>query len=223
MTVTMIAFDPATVDWAKGNGLTPAIVQDARSLRILMLGYMNAEALAATLSSGLVTFYSRDRQRLWQKGETSGHVLRLKDMRLDCDRDALLVLAEPQGPTCHTGAQSCFGDERLPGLSTLAALAGTIHQRRIAPQPGSYTSKLFAEGLQRIAQKVGEEAVETALAASVRAPNLPDEAADLLYHLLALLEATGTDWMDVMAILDKRSQAAPQPAVPVSVVPHEEA
>ena len=116
----------AKLDWAKGDGLLPAVVQDARTLRVLMLGYMNEEALAVTQNSGLVTFFSRSKQRLWQKGETSGHVLRVKAIKTDCDNDAILIMAEPEGPTCHLGTQSCFGDNDAPGLATLAELAATI-------------------------------------------------------------------------------------------------
>jgi phosphoribosyl-ATP pyrophosphohydrolase/phosphoribosyl-AMP cyclohydrolase len=200
------SFDLNALDWDKDNGLIPAIVQDARSLRVLMLGYVNKESLQATLASGLVTFFSRSKQRLWQKGETSGHVLRLEEIRIDCDKDTLLILADPEGPTCHQGSLSCFGDDDVPSLSVLADLAATIHARRTSPAPGSYTSKLFAEGITRIAQKVGEEAVETALAASTQSPTLAAESADLLYHLLVLLEAGGADWMDVMKILKERAQ-----------------
>ena len=194
------------IDWRMGDGLVPVIVQDAQSLRVLMLGYVNSEALEATMRSRLVTFFSRSKQRLWQKGETSGHVLRVKDIKIDCDRDTLLILAEPQGPTCHQGTRSCFGDVEAPGLSVLADLAATIHQRRVAPDDASYTSKLFAEGLTRIAQKVGEEGVETALAAATQSPDLTSEAADLLYHLLVLLEAAAVEWTDILGVLQKRAQ-----------------
>jgi len=202
-----VLFDASTIDWNKEGGLVPAIVQDARSLRVLMLGYVSRESLDKTLETGLVTFFSRSKQRLWQKGETSGHVLRLKGIRRDCDCDALLIFAEPEGPTCHLGMQSCFGDDQGPGLSTLADLAGVIHARRVAPRADSYTSRLFAEGVSRIAQKVGEEAIETALAASTQSATLADESADLLYHLLVLLEASGTDWLDVLKILQARAGA----------------
>ena len=194
------------IDWKKDNGLVPAIVQDARSRRVLMLGYVNRESAQRTLETGFVTFFSRSRQKLWQKGETSGHVLRLREMKADCDRDALLILVEPEGPTCHLGTESCFGDDERPGLSTLADLAAVIHARRMTPQPQSYTSGLFADGISRIAQKLGEEAIETALAAAMGSPALPEEAADLLYHLLVLLEARGTDWMDVIGVLDARAR-----------------
>lgn len=193
------------IDWTKSdNGLIPAIVQDHRTLRVLMLGYVNAEALKATQDSGLVTFYSRSKKRLWKKGETSGHTLRLKDIRLDCDGDTLLFMAEPQGPTCHNGTTTCFDDDAAPSIATLAELAATIHDRRLNAPAKSYTAELFASGLTRIAQKVGEEGVETALAGATGGANLADEAADLLYHLLVLLEASGTDWMRVMEVLKAR-------------------
>jgi len=200
------SFDSAAVDWGKSGGLVPAIIQDAASLRVLMLGYLNAEALQKTLESGRVTFFSRSKQRLWQKGEISGHVLRVRDIRLDCDNDTFLILAEPEGPVCHTGTRTCFGDGDTGGIAVIADLATTIHQRRLSPEAGSYTAKLFAEGLTRIAQKVGEEGVETALAAATRAPNLASEAADLLYHLLVLLEASDTDFGEVLKILRQRAQ-----------------
>lgn len=199
-------FDPHTIDWDKEKGLVPAIVQDTRSLRVLMLGYLSRESLQKTLETGLVTFFSRSRETIWQKGETSGNVLRLRAIGTDCDRDALLILAEPEGPTCHLGTQSCFGADERAGLSALADLASVIHARRIAPTEDSYTSRLFAEGISRIAQKVGEEAVETALAGATQSPTLAEESADLLYHLLVLLEATGTDWMAAMEILGKRAR-----------------
>jgi phosphoribosyl-AMP cyclohydrolase / phosphoribosyl-ATP pyrophosphohydrolase len=198
--------DMKSINWAKGDGLVPAVVQDARSLRVLMLGYVDQEALRKTFDSGLVTFFSRSKQRLWQKGETSGHVLRLIDVKLDCDKDTLLMLVEPEGPTCHTGMRTCFGEGgEGADLSVLADLAATIHGRRLTPTPGSYTAKLFNEGIARIAQKVGEEGVETALAAATRSPTLAAEAADLLYHLLVLLEASDMDWRDVLKILRQRT------------------
>lgn len=199
--------DWAKLDWDKGAGLIPAIVQHAQSMRILMLGYVNKEALQATLSSGHVTFFSRTKQRLWQKGETSGNVLRLVDVKIDCDNDTLLMMVDPEGATCHLGTNSCFGDEAGTSVSILAELAATIKMRRLLPEPGSYTAKLFEEGLSRIAQKVGEEAVETVIAATTKADNLNSEAADLLYHLLVLLEVSGTNLNEVLKVLHTRSQA----------------
>lgn len=200
-------FDLDAVAWDKSDGLVPAVVQDIHSLRVLMLGYMNREALQATLTSGLVTFFSRSKKRLWQKGETSGHVLKLRSIQLDCDQDTLLVMAEPQGPTCHNGTVTCWGDDEVPSVAVLADLAATIKKRRVQPEAGSYTAKLFDSGLARIAQKVGEEGVETALAGATQAPNLKDEAADLLYHLLVLLEASGASLDDVLGVLYERSRS----------------
>lgn len=199
-------FDSSKIDWAKTDGLIPAVIQDARSLRVLMLGYMNQEALQKTLDSSLVTFFSRTKQRLWQKGETSGHVLRVKDIKLDCDQDTLLIMTDPEGPTCHLGTETCWGEPAEANLAVLADLAKTIHQRRVKPEPGSYTAKLFEAGIARIAQKVGEEGVEVALAASTKSDTLANEAADLLYHLLVLLEATDTDVNTVMKVLQERSK-----------------
>lgn len=200
------SFDLAAVAWEKMDGLVPAIVQDAFSLRMLMLGYMNREALEMTRATGKVTFYSRSKQRLWQKGESSGHVLTVNEMRLDCDGDAILIKADPAGPTCHTGTLTCWGDETSADLATLADLARTIQARRSADPERSYTAKLFARGLTRIAQKVGEEGVETALAGATRADNLLEESADLLYHLLVLLEASDKSLLDVLAVLRGREK-----------------
>jgi phosphoribosyl-ATP pyrophosphohydrolase/phosphoribosyl-AMP cyclohydrolase len=196
--------DASKIDWAKSGGLVPAVIQDSRSGRVLMLGYMNEDALRATLGTSLVTFFSRSKGRLWQKGESSGHFLRVRDIKLDCDGDTLLVLAEPNGPTCHLGTRSCFGDDIAPLLATLSDLADTIRVRRMAPPDESYTARLFAAGTVRIAQKVGEEAVETALAAATESPTVTNEAADLLYHLLVLLEARDLSLWDVLKILKHR-------------------
>jgi len=185
--------DVGSLDWSKGGGLVPAIVQHARTGRVLMLGYMNDAALRQTLASGRVVFFSRSRETLWIKGETSGHFLNVVDVSTDCDADALLVLADPVGPTCHKGTESCFADAAPPDAQRLAflALLENIIANRIADQPdGSYTAKLFAKGPSRIAQKVGEEGVETALAAVTRDDaGLISESADLLFHLLVLLKS----------------------------------
>jgi phosphoribosyl-AMP cyclohydrolase / phosphoribosyl-ATP pyrophosphohydrolase len=181
------------------NGLIPAIVQHARSGEVLMLGYMNEEALGRTVESGLVTFWSRSRQALWQKGETSGNVLRLVELRQDCDGDALLVLAEPAGPTCHTGKPSCFfraADgaevERAPASVILTELADLIAQRAIDRPEGSYTTKLLDGGVDRIGKKIGEEAAEVIIAAKNASPaELSWELSDLLYHSLVLLQQQG--------------------------------
>jgi len=185
--------DCGRLDWAKGDGLLPAIVQHVRTGRVLMLGYMNEASLRETLSCGRVVFYSRSRQSLWTKGETSGHFLEVVDVSTDCDADAILVLADPLGPTCHMGTESCFADALPADAQRLAflALLESIIANRIADQPeGSYTARLFADGPGRIAQKVGEEGVETALAAVTRDDDgLVNECADLLFHLLLLLKS----------------------------------
>lgn len=199
--------NPATLDidglaWDKQDGLLPAIVQDADSRRVLMLGYMSREALAKTLDSGQVTFFSRSKGRLWTKGESSGHVLALVSLEADCDRDTLLVQARPHGPTCHLGTTSCFPSAPGDVLGELQALIRARHAER---PPGSYTTKLFDAGVKRIAQKVGEEGLETALAAVAEedAPLL-GEAADLLYHLIVLLQARGLSLADAVAVLAQR-------------------
>jgi phosphoribosyl-AMP cyclohydrolase / phosphoribosyl-ATP pyrophosphohydrolase len=181
--------DIDSLAWDKQGGLLPAVVQDAGSRQVLMLGYMDRAALAATLDSGRVTFFSRSRQRPWTKGETSGHFLDVVAIETDCDSDTLLVQALPQGPTCHLGRSSCFPTAPSDFLAELDALVA----RREAERPaGSYTTRLFEAGVRRIAQKVGEEGVETALAAVVQDDTaLLGEAADLLYHLTVLLRARG--------------------------------
>jgi len=200
--------DLPRVDFQKGNGLAPAIVQDATSGEVLMLGYMNAEALDATRTSGFVTFWSRSKQRLWKKGETSGHVLEVKSIRVDCDRDTLLILAEPHGPACHLGTSSCFG-ERVAALAFLPRLDALIASRDAQRPAGSYTTELLESGVRRIAQKVGEEGVETALAAVVQDDSaLLGEAADLVYHLMVLLRARGLSLDQVDAALARRHGAA---------------
>ncbi|QSX78010.1 bifunctional phosphoribosyl-AMP cyclohydrolase/phosphoribosyl-ATP diphosphatase HisIE [Agrilutibacter solisilvae] len=188
--------------WDKQAGLLPAIVQDAGTLRVLMLGYMDRQALRVTLEQGQVTFYSRSRQRLWTKGETSGHTLQIVDLRTDCDRDTLLVLARPVGPTCHLGRVSCF--DAAPG-NFLAELDALVAARGRDRPAGSYTTRLFDAGVRAIAQKVGEEGVETALAAVAQdAEALTGEAADLLYHVLVLLQARGLALDDVVHTLRRR-------------------
>jgi phosphoribosyl-ATP pyrophosphohydrolase/phosphoribosyl-AMP cyclohydrolase len=196
--------DTSRLDWSKGEGLLPAIVQHWLSGEVLMLGYMNAEALAETQRSGHVTFYSRSKQRLWTKGEVSGHVLDLKSIRIDCDADTLLIQADPHGPTCHEGTSSCFGngDDVRPPLGFLAELDALVAQRHADRPEGSYTTKLFDGGIRRIAQKVGEEGVETALAAVAQGDQeLLGEAADLLFHLTVALRARGLSLADVAQVL----------------------
>lgn len=191
--------------WDKMNDLLPAIVIDAADGAVLMLGYMNREALQATRDSGQVTFYSRSKQRLWTKGETSGNTLELVDLRADCDHDALLIRARPHGPTCHRGTRSCFGDEAQSALGFLAHLEGVIDARRDADPEQSYTASLLVADASRRAQKVGEEGLEVALAAAAGdAQAIKAEAADLLYHLLVLLRADELSLADVVAELQAR-------------------
>ncbi|MEE8340004.1 MAG: bifunctional phosphoribosyl-AMP cyclohydrolase/phosphoribosyl-ATP diphosphatase HisIE [Xanthomonadales bacterium] len=198
--------------WQKMDGLLPAIVQDAFDGRVLMQAYMNREALQTTLESGRVTFWSRSRQVLWSKGETSGNTLELVAVHADCDADCILVLAKPHGPSCHRGTDTCFdtalaeGGRRVaPELSFLAGLERLIQQREIQRPRDSYTTKLFDAGVKRIAQKVGEEGVETALAATAGdRDELVNESADLLYHLLVLLTARDLSLADVVETLKSR-------------------
>ena len=196
------------LDWAKGDGLLPAIVQDAETGRVLMLGYMNAEALEKTRATGHVTFFSRSKQRLWTKGETSGNTLELVETRIDCDRDTLLVQARPHGPTCHTGTATCFGEAVRPPLAFLGELERVIEARRGADPASSYTAKLLDRGVKRCAQKVGEEGVEVALAATAgNRVELVNESADLLYHLLVVLAASEVGLEDVLKVLEDRHRA----------------
>jgi phosphoribosyl-ATP pyrophosphohydrolase/phosphoribosyl-AMP cyclohydrolase len=190
--------------WDKMDGLLPAAVQDRSTGRLLMLGYMNREALEATLASGFVTFFSRSKQRLWQKGESSGNVLRLASLHEDCDGDALLVLADPVGPTCHLGTTSCFGGQP-EGPSWLAELSRIVAERAASGDESSYTRKLIDRGVERIAQKIGEEGTEVALAAVTRdATGCAEEIADLLYHIAVLMEVRDFSWDDVMTVLKSR-------------------
>ncbi|OXS16804.1 bifunctional phosphoribosyl-AMP cyclohydrolase/phosphoribosyl-ATP diphosphatase [Zobellella denitrificans] len=197
--------DANQLDWDKVDGLMPAIVQDCHSGRVLMLGYMNREALEKSQATGQVTFFSRTKNRLWTKGETSGHVLQLRDLSTDCDQDTLLAMVEPIGPTCHLGNVSCFNDQQLPSLSFLAELEQVLASRKGADPATSYTASLYAKGTKRIAQKVGEEGVETALAATVHDhEELVSESADLLYHLTVLLQQEGLQLTDVVNKLKAR-------------------
>lgn len=200
------------IDWEKTHGLIPVIVQHASSGHVLMLGYMNQEALAKTLDIKQVTFWSRTKSRLWTKGETSGNVLHLKHIALDCDQDTLLVQADPVGPTCHLGNESCFsvslfGNENAatPALVFFHQLERVLKSRRNADPSSSYTAALYAKGTKRISQKVGEEGVEVALAAtSGDKEELINESADLLYHLMVLLEDQGFSLDDVATQLKNR-------------------
>ena len=197
--------DLSALDWQKMDGMVPAIVQDAATLQVLMIAYMNREALVATLESGFATFFSRSKNRLWRKGETSGNHLAVKAIHADCDNDALLVLAEPAGPACHLGTASCFSEAAAPGIGWLEQLARIVHQRGGADAEESYTARLLGEGPTRIAQKVGEEGVELALAAAGGERDAcVEEAADLIYHVTVLMEARGFGWSDVAETLRKR-------------------
>lgn len=197
--------------------LVPAVVQDATTGQVLMLGYFNAEAWQKTQAQGRVTFFSRSKQRLWTKGETSGHYLQVVSLHVDCDQDTVLVLAQPDGPTCHRGTTSCFeawapdplAAAPVPAVALVAELDRLIAYRQQHPEaePGSYTVRLFEKGLARIAQKVGEEAVETVIDAMAgNRAGLPGEAADLLYHLLVLLRASGSSLAEMLVVLRQRHQ-----------------
>ncbi len=188
------------------NGLVPAIVQDAQTKIVLMLGYMNAEALAQTQSLKKVTFFSRSKQRLWTKGEESGNFLKLVDIKVDCDQDALLVTARPLGPTCHTGSDTCFKEANMPYYGFLSELEATITQRKNNRPEGSYIASLFEKGINKIAQKVGEEAIETVIEAKDNNEQLfLNESADLLFHYLMLLQAKGHTLADVVKVLENRN------------------
>ncbi|MGI9260653.1 MAG: bifunctional phosphoribosyl-AMP cyclohydrolase/phosphoribosyl-ATP diphosphatase HisIE [Woeseiaceae bacterium] len=199
------------VDWDKGDGLVPAIVQHAVTGRVLMLGYMTVEALAQTTSSKLVTFYSRSRKCLWTKGETSGNTLELRGIEIDCDNDTLLVTATPNGPTCHTGSSSCFdtGPEQ-PGLGFIGQLESITRDRANEDPKDSYTASLLNAGVQRMSQKVGEEGVEVALAGlKGDREELIAESADLLFHLQVLLHQHNVSFADVVQQLDDRHHPKP--------------
>ena len=191
--------------WDKMDNLLPAIVQDALSGMVLMQGYMDQDALTRTFETGKVTFFSRSKQRLWTKGETSGNTLDLVSVACDCDQDSLLVLANPNGPTCHTGAESCWFHGNTPAFTFLADLERVLAARKDADPKSSYTASLYNKGIKRIAQKVGEEGVETALAATVHdKEELKNEAADLLYHLTVLLQASDMSLNDALNVLRER-------------------
>jgi phosphoribosyl-ATP pyrophosphohydrolase/phosphoribosyl-AMP cyclohydrolase len=199
----------STLNFDKQNGLIPAIVQDATTHTVLMLGYMNAEALEKTEREGVVTFFSRSKSRLWTKGETSGNFLRVVEILADCDKDTLLIKAHPEGPTCHTGADTCF-DEKNSATETsfLHELESIILDRKANPSPDSYTSKLLARGMNKVAQKVGEEAVELVIEAKDSNDDLfKGEAADLLFHFTVLLAAKGISLESVMDVLRERHAA----------------
>jgi phosphoribosyl-ATP pyrophosphohydrolase/phosphoribosyl-AMP cyclohydrolase len=195
------------MDFTKLNGIIPAIIQDAATGRVLMLGFMNREALERTRSEGRVTFFSRTKNRLWTKGEESGNFLYVKEILEDCDADTLLIKAIPEGPVCHTGSDTCFRETNRPGTAFLTTLQEVIRKRREEMPEGSYTARLFAQGINKIAQKVGEEAVE--LVIESKDPDdsrFLEEAADLVYHLMVLLAARGYGIGDVTRILEERHQ-----------------
>jgi phosphoribosyl-AMP cyclohydrolase / phosphoribosyl-ATP pyrophosphohydrolase len=200
----------AALDWDKSGGLLPGVIQDARTDAVLMVGWFSRESLAATLERGRVVFFSRSKQRLWEKGETSGNVFVPESIAGDCDNDTLLLRVVPAGPACHRGTTTCFGDGLPPASAGFAFLGRleAILAARIAEQPeGSYTARLYSEGVRRMAQKVGEEGVEVALAASGDEKELVGESADLLYHLALLLRARGLTLLDVTAELAARHKA----------------
>lgn len=193
------------IDFSKSGGLVPAVIQDTLSLQVLMVGYMNEEALEKTRKEGKVTFFSRSKNRLWTKGETSGNWLIVDEILPDCDNDTILIKAYPQGPVCHTGSTSCFGDKQSKGF--LYELENVIEKRITENPEGSYTSKLFSRGVNKVAQKVGEEAVELVIEAKDDNIDLfKNEAADLLYHFLILLKTKKLKLEDIEAILVERHQ-----------------
>jgi phosphoribosyl-AMP cyclohydrolase / phosphoribosyl-ATP pyrophosphohydrolase len=193
------------IDWKKTGGLVPAVVQDAATQQVLMLGYMNESALRRTLRTRKVTFFSRTKGRLWTKGESSRNYLRVVSLEVDCDQDTLLIQARPDGPTCHRGTTSCFGEKGAAGAGFLAHLDQVVAARLKSGDKSSYTVRLAGEGLARVAQKVGEEGVETALAAMKRdKAGFAGEAADLLYHLIVLLRVKKLSLADAIAVLEQR-------------------
>jgi len=195
----------ASLDWAKVDNLMPVVVQNRTSGKVLMLGYVNQESLAATLESGKMTFFSRTKQRLWCKGEQSGNFLNVIEISSDCDNDTLLAIVDPIGPTCHLGNETCFKNEQEPSLSFLSDLEQVIKSRKGADAKSSYTASLYARGTKRIAQKVGEEGVEVALAAMAKdMDELTNEGADLIYHLTVLLQNEGLELADIATKLKER-------------------
>ena len=193
------------IDFTKGDGLVPVIIQNFNTLQVLMLGYMNAEAYTKTKAENRVTFFSRSKNRLWTKGEESGNFLVVKDIQIDCDNDTILIKADPQGPTCHTGSTSCFKEETAKGF--VYELEQTINERIETNDANSYTNKLYKSGINKVAQKVGEEAVELVIEAKDNDADLfKNEAADLLYHYLILLKAKGFRLENIEALLKSRQR-----------------
>tara|TARA_R110002167_G_scaffold22612_9_gene80944 strand:- start:5314 stop:5940 length:627 start_codon:yes stop_codon:yes gene_type:complete len=204
-----VTLDADTLDFAKGGGLIPVVVQDADTLQVLTLAYMDRAALDETVESGEATFFSRSRGGRWRKGETSGNRLTVVSITPDCDRDALVLAVRPMGPACHLNTTSCFGETDAPGLGRIARLEQTIAERAAADPATSWTARLLAEGPKRVAQKVGEEGVETALAGAAGPDEeVCSEAADLIYHLLVLLRARNLVFQDVLDVLAQRAEAA---------------
>lgn len=197
-----------TIDYSKNNGLVPAIIQDATTKNVLMLGYMNEEALKKTVETKLVTFFSRSKKRLWTKGEESGNVLNLVDIKLDCDNDTLLISANPKGPTCHKGSDTCWDEKNNQHYGFISKLESVISDRKVnASEDTSYVASLFAKGINKIAQKVGEEAVEVIIEAKDTDDQLfLDESADLLFHYLILLRAKGFELDDIVNVLKGRDK-----------------
>ena len=192
------------IDFKKGYGLVPVIIQNAQTMQVLMLGYMNKEAFDQTIETKKVTFYSRSKQRLWMKGESSGNTLSVIDVKMDCDHDSLLIFVNPKGPTCHTGTTSCFKEETAKGF--IYELEKTINDRVNSKDSKSYTNELYQKGINKIAQKVGEEAVELVIEAKDSNDELfKNEAADLLYHLLILLKAKDQSFSNIEGVLKSRS------------------
>jgi phosphoribosyl-ATP pyrophosphohydrolase/phosphoribosyl-AMP cyclohydrolase len=193
------------IDFAKGNGIVPVVIQDNNTLQVLMVGYMNEDAYIKTSEEKKVTFFSRSKNRLWTKGETSGNYLNVVDILTDCDNDSILIKAQPEGPTCHTGSTSCFGEETPKGF--IYKLEQIINQRIIDNTEESYTNKLYKKGINKVAQKVGEEAVELVIESKDNDIDLfKNEAADLLYHFLILLKAKNTDLQSIEEVLKKRHE-----------------
>lgn len=196
-----------TINFDKNNGLVPAIIQDFITKKVLMLGYMNQEAVAKTIKTKKVTFFSRSKQRLWTKGEESGNFLTLVSIKNDCDKDTLLLQVNPQGPTCHKGTDTCWEEENIPTFGFLSALEKTIEDRKNNLPEKSYVTSLFKKGINKIAQKVGEEAVETIIEAKDKNNDLfLNESADLLFHFLILLQAKNYKLNDVVEVLKERNK-----------------
>lgn len=201
----MIAIEK--IDFRKGDGLVPCIIQDKDTLRVLMLGYMNAEALELTIAQQKVIFWSRSKQRIWMKGEASGNYLKLDSIAMDCDRDTLLIQVVPQGPVCHKGTDTCWKESNKPNALALENLERVIHDRKDNPDSSSYTASLFKKGINKVAQKVGEEAVELVIEAKDNNDDLfLNEAADLMYHFIVLLAAKEFKLNDVIEVLKGREK-----------------